>query len=211
MYEKKFYHFRKLDQKDFPPADANLFVGSSSIRRWHSLSEDMLPKVAVNRGFGGSDMKSLHTYYDHLMAPYCFSNVFIYEGDNDLASRKREVAEVMYYFQLIEARIQQQCPRAIIHYLSIKSSPARRAYWHKYRKANRLFQNYCAEKAHLNFIDIASVMQDDQGEARPELFNSKDGIHPNEAGYKRLQAVIYPYLFPADEGVAIQNKAAGWG
>ena len=36
------------------PANALLFVGSSSIRRWVDLAEHMAPIPVINRGFGGS-------------------------------------------------------------------------------------------------------------------------------------------------------------
>ena len=48
--------------------DYLLFIGSSSIRRWVSLAEDMAPYPSINRGYGGA-----HYYdpvsYTHLTLP----------------------------------------------------------------------------------------------------------------------------------------------
>ena len=44
--------FKKLDKENFPGKGKILFTGSSSIRFWDSLNEDMKPLEVLNRGFG---------------------------------------------------------------------------------------------------------------------------------------------------------------
>ena len=43
-----------------------LFVGSSSIRFWGELAEDMTPVPVINRGFGGSKIGDVVHYADTL-------------------------------------------------------------------------------------------------------------------------------------------------
>ena len=69
MYEVQIKRFQQEDELNFPAADVNLFVGSSSIRRWVTIKEDMYPKPVLLRGFGGSDMKTLLLLYDKLIQP----------------------------------------------------------------------------------------------------------------------------------------------
>jgi len=198
MYENKIKIYQQQDEEKFPSPDINLFVGSSSIRRWETLAKDMLPKLALNRGFGGSDMKTLLLLYDSFILPYKFSKIFIYEGDNDLSGKHSHPQNVLDLFVKIEEKIQKQCPEAQINFISIKFSPARRAFWGKFKTANVLFKNYCESKSYLNFIDITTSMQNNEGEANTLLFNEKDRIHPNNAGYKILTSILKPYLYPSE-------------
>lgn len=198
MYERRIQEFEREDAQKFPAPDVNLFVGSSSIRRWHSLRKDIEPKPILRRGFGGSDMKSLLLLYDKLIKPYTFSKLFVYEGDNDLCSRKVRPMNVLDLFIQIEEKAHEQCPNAEIYFISIKCSPTRERYWEKFQAANMLFKSYCATKPYLGYIDIASAMFDEDGSANKELFNPADGIHPSQKGYKLIAEIIKPYCYPSD-------------
>lgn len=198
MYEKRIKEFEREDAKKFPTPDVNLFVGSSSIRRWHSLEKDMKPKPILHRGFGGSHMKTLLLLYDKLIKPYTFSKLFVYEGDNDLSGRKGKPHKVLELFIQIEEKAHEQCPNAQINFISIKCSPTRERYWEKFKEANNLFEEYCNTKPYLGYINIASAMFDENGNANKELFNTHDGIHPSQKGYKVITEIIKPYCYPTD-------------
>ncbi len=198
MYEKRIQEFEREDAVKFPATDVNLFVGSSSIRRWHSLRRDMEPKPILRRGFGGSDMGSLLLLYDKLIKPYTFSKLFVYEGDNDLSGRKGKPQKVLDLFIQIEEKAHEQCPNAQINFISIKCSPTRERYWEKFKVANKLFEEYCKTKPYLGYIDIASAMFDKNGNANIELFNQEDGIHPSQKGYEVIAEIIKPYCYPSE-------------
>ncbi|WP_186756274.1 SGNH/GDSL hydrolase family protein [Echinicola salinicaeni] len=68
-----------------------LFTGSSSIRKWTDLQEYFPDQTIVNTGFGGSQAHQLLFYADQLILRYQPQNIFIYEGDNDIASGKSPV------------------------------------------------------------------------------------------------------------------------
>ncbi len=198
MYEAQIKRFRQEDKQNPPPGNVNLFVGSSTIRRWETLKSDMYPKPVLNRGFGGSDMKSLLLLYPQLIQPYSFSKIYIYEGDNDLNSLKRTPESVLELFIQIAEKIHLQCPNAQVNFISIKCSPARQKFMSKYEFANHLFRQYCTTENYLNYIDIATKMQDENGVPMSKFFNENDRIHPSEEGYKLLTAIIKPHLFPED-------------
>jgi len=198
MYEGQIKRFQEEDKLNFPAADINLFVGSSSIRRWETIKENMYPKPVLLRGFGGSDMKTLLILYDKLIQPYKFSKIFIYEGDNDLNSKKRTPQSVLELFMQIVEKIHLQCSNAQINFISIKCSPARIRFKDKYDNANGLFKEYCKTQYFLNYIDIASKMIDSNGFPNIELFDRKDKIHPSIEGYKIMTTIIKPYLYPSD-------------
>ena len=48
--------FDASDKANPPPQDAILFLGSSSIRLWHSLAHNFPEHKVINRGFGGAHL-----------------------------------------------------------------------------------------------------------------------------------------------------------
>src|SRR5262245_4109330 len=53
QWESAIRAFEEADRRSPPPADAILFIGSSSIRLW-DLKDSFPDLPAINRGFGGS-------------------------------------------------------------------------------------------------------------------------------------------------------------
>ena len=53
-WKKDIRQLTKDDRKMNFPDNAVLFVGSSSIRLWETLAEDMHPTPVIQRGFGGA-------------------------------------------------------------------------------------------------------------------------------------------------------------
>ncbi len=62
-----------------------IFYGSSSIRRWKSLSEDFTGYPVVTCGFGGSRLSDCVRYVSRLVLRFKPAAVAVYAGDNDLA------------------------------------------------------------------------------------------------------------------------------
>src|SRR5687768_181547 len=53
-FEREIIHFEEIDRAAMPASGGILFVGSSSIRLWKTLAQDMAPLPVLNRGFGGA-------------------------------------------------------------------------------------------------------------------------------------------------------------
>jgi len=58
-WESTIKRFEEQDQLHLPPKDSILFIGSSSINFWSTLTQDMSPLSIINRGFGGSYMRDM--------------------------------------------------------------------------------------------------------------------------------------------------------
>ena len=56
--------FKELDKKEYYPPESILFLGSSSIRLWETLKEDMAPMPLIQRGYGGAHFRDLIFYID---------------------------------------------------------------------------------------------------------------------------------------------------
>lgn len=193
--------FVKEDKDDPPPANAILFTGSSSIRFWESLAEDMAPHPVINRGFGGSMIHQVLHYMDQIVLPYRPAAIFLYAGENDIAglvfTRRHSAEEVCENFRAFCRRVHDELPGTPIYYISIKPAKRRQKFWPEMRRANQLIKSVCDSDRRLHYIDIVPAMQDDKGQTRGELFRY-DGVHMNEQGYAVWTRVIRPVV----DGVA---------
>ena len=189
--------FRSQDKRNPPASDGILFTGSSSIRFWDSLAEDMAPFPVLNRGFGGSMMHQVCHYVDDIVLPYHPAAIFLYAGENDIAgllfTRRHSADEVFENFKTFCRLVHQRQPDTPIHYISIKPARRRQQYWPEMQRANRLIRDFCDSDHRLRYVDIVPAMLDSAGHTRGELFKF-DGIHLNDEGYAVWASVIRPYL-----------------
>ncbi len=170
----------------------NLFVGSSSILRWTDIKSHFPGKNIINNGFGGSHMSDLHYYIEELVIRHSPDRVFIYEGDNDIASGKSP-NEIMQTTREVIHLIESKLKGVEIVIISAKPSIKR---WHlkeNYTSLNTLYKDFCASKKNLHFADVWSAMITKNGELMQHLF-VKDGIHMNSQGYAIWTSVLKNYF-----------------
>jgi len=173
-------------------SDAVLAIGSSSIRMWDGIEEDLAPYEIIKRGFGGSSMGDVVGAWRYLVEPYPVKRFLIYEGDTESGRGMPET-----FLRNAEAfleRLLAERPDATVVFLTPKPSPKRFELWETtYRRANeglaKLVEGY--DQAHL--IDVASPLFDEEGELREELF-LRDGVHLNREGYAVWTGVLKPRL-----------------
>jgi len=181
--------FARTDLAQHPADDGVLFVGSSTIRLWSSLSQDFRQvPVIINRGFGGSTMRDCNALVRELVIQYKPRQVMVYAGDNDLAEG-RAPEDVLASLQNFVRQVRAELPGTRISYISIKPSPQRLALLPQIRQANALIAGYVQTVPEMRYIDIFSPMLDAQGQPRAELFGA-DRLHLNDAGYRLWQSVI---------------------
>jgi len=186
--------FQDMDIAIPPPANATLFVGSSSFRKWTDVDNYFPGFTIINRGFGGSSIPDVIRYTPDIIVPYMPKQVVIYCGDNDLAISDSVTADTVYarfvqLFQLIRADL----PGENILYVSIKPSPSRRRLKEKMEKANLLIQTYISIQQHAAFADVYHKMLNPDGSVMADIF-LEDSLHMNAKGYSIWQKVITPYL-----------------
>ncbi|MDX1481141.1 MAG: SGNH/GDSL hydrolase family protein [Woeseiaceae bacterium] len=182
--------FVAWDMKNAFPEDAILFVGSSSIRLWPTA--DAFPgKPVINRGFGGAELSDVIHYYDHVIRPYSPRQIFLYAGDNDVASGKGAEQVFEDYKQLVWM-VRSDFPATEIVFISIKPSKDRWALWPVMVEANRLVRWAAAGDPLLGYADLAGSLLDERGQ--PRNVYVEDGLHLNEDGYSLLQQVLAPFL-----------------
>ena len=193
-FDKEVRDFKHADSLNMPAPGGILFIGSSSIRMWSDLEQRFAGKNIVRRGLGGSQLWQWVQYYaPYVVYPYKPSKIFLYAGENDIASGKTPEA-VAASFETFWQMLRDSVPQAEIYYLGIKPSPSRARFAAQVEKANVLVKASIANKPHTHYINVSDViMNKATGQADSSLFRS-DYLHLNSKGYDRWQQVLQPYI-----------------
>ena len=194
--------FEAADKTNPPPANAVLFIGSSSIRFWKTLSTDFPAYRVINRGFGGSDLDDATAFADQIVTPYHPAALVIYAGDNDIegGDAPEQGRDDFADFVVKVRRAQPDLP---IAFIAIKPSVARVALLPQILQANALIRDWAATQKNVTFLDIVPAMLDAQRKPRPDLF-LPDGLHMNAKGYALWVAQVAPWL--TGHAVAAEDK-----
>ena len=186
-------NFAAMDKESPAPENAIVFVGSSSIRRWNTLTEDMAPLTVINRGFGGSNMHDALDHIEQTVLRYKPRAVVLYEGDNDLSSFKATPAMVMEAFTDFTDRLYHRLPQTRLYVLSIKPSLSRMDVWPTMQLTNQQLVKACTVMSKCEYIDVATPMFSNDGGLSKSLF-VEDDLHMTPAGYKIWTDAIKPVL-----------------
>ena len=191
-FENAIRNFEQLDQENPPEPGAILFVGSSSFRGWHSLEKDFPEYRVINRGFGGSELSDVLYFFDRVVVPYQPRQIFLYEGDNDVAAGKSP-KQILADFQTFVGLVRQKLPGTPVVFISVKPSASRKQFIGTMDTTNQLIQKYCLSQNDLTYVDVFHPMLDQHDYPRSDIFGS-DSLHMNAAGYNLWQSIIAPYL-----------------
>ncbi|MEM9176267.1 MAG: GDSL-type esterase/lipase family protein [Myxococcota bacterium] len=199
FWESAIVDFEEADAVQPPGPGRIVFTGSSSIRFWGSLEEDMAPLSVLNRGFGGAHMAHVVHFADRIIAPYAPRALVVYVGDNDIAAGKTPET-VVDDFEALVALARADRPTLPIYYITIKPSRSRWALWPTMAEANARIAARAAADPHMHVLDVATPMLAlGQGEAPPSDLFWIDGLHLTEKGYALWTEVVRARLL-ADLG-----------
>ncbi len=168
-----------------------VFTGSSSIRTWNDLNELFEDHQIVNTGFGASQATDLLAYANELILTFNPYQVFIYEGDNDIAANKRPKKIVNTTSEIIK-RIRDKNRDTQIILIAAKPSAARWSLKRKFKNLNRKFKRLCKKDNLLQFADVWKPML--QGRKLKKDIFEEDGLHMNAKGYEIWYTVIKPFI-----------------
>jgi lysophospholipase L1-like esterase len=187
--------FQKADSESAPLQKQTLFIGSSSFTRWTKVNEDFAGAKIINRAFGGSTLPDLIRYFYEVVYPYNPSKIFIYCGENDLASSDTVSAQtVALRFRTLYQMIITNFPSVKIYFVSIKPSPSRESIQRKVIKANMLIKQFLGARKNSGFIDIYNDMLDSKGKMREDLY-VEDRLHMNTKGYAIWIRKMKPFVY----------------
>ena len=170
--------------------DAVLFLGSSSIRLWTSLAEDMAPVPVVQRGFGGAQLNDLTYFAERLLTVPRPVAIVIFAGANDIIRRTAtEPTQLLHRYQQLVARLWQLVPGTPIYYIAITPAPHRWQLWPLSQAANQLIEHYSSSNALLQFIDTGPALLGSDGSPQRQFYQD-DEIHLSAQGYALWREII---------------------
>lgn len=167
-----------------------VFYGSSSIRLWTTLAEDVDPSV-LNLGFGGSTLEACRYFFARLVPPVHPRSLLLYAGDNDLGDGRSVDAAFADFRRLADSVFASLGPIPF-GFVSIKLSPVRYTIRDRIRKLNELVRSEIESRASGFYVDVFSPMLDESGKPRGELFLA-DGLHLSREGYRLWGHVLDSY------------------
>jgi lysophospholipase L1-like esterase len=174
--------------KNIKPDNLIIFTGSSSVRRWKNINEYFPSKNIINTGFGGSQMSDLLYYCDSVIIKYKPVQVFIYEGDNDIAAGKKP-GEVLKDAEALFNKVTSKIPGVQIVIISVKPSVLRWKLKDEYMSLNNSYKDFSKIHNNILFVDVWSPLLNKDGNPKKEIFIS-DSLHINKIGYDIWAAEI---------------------
>ncbi len=193
-WSKELEAFARADREaPFAPGGV-VFVGSSSIRMWSTLAEDLAPTRVLNRGFGGSRLFDAVYWSRELVSIHEPALAVVFSGTNDLAGPDAKSPERVraLFLELVE-RLHAEDDELQIVYVAITPTLAREEHITAVREANRLIQAACERDARLEFVDPTPGLLDASGRPDAQFFLD-DRLHLNAKGYAVWTAALRPVL-----------------
>ena len=178
------------------PADALLFFGSSSIRRWETMSADMAPYPSINCGYGGAKYVDMVLFADRILKLHQYRALILFAA-NDVKvanGKKNEAAnssteEVRCAVEEIIRISKTHRPNAPIFIIEVTPTESRFAVWDQSRKINATLREIALTTANTWHIATAEHFLHADGNPRKEYFVA-DKLHLNEKGYVKWAELI---------------------
>jgi lysophospholipase L1-like esterase len=205
-WEKDIAAFEKADAQNPPPKGGIEFVGSSTIVKWTTLTQDFPNLPVFNRGFGGSQVKDTLIFAPRIIIPYAPRIVVFHSGGNDLQAGVTP-AEVIDNIKKLVELIQAKLPQTEFCFIGLRPSPKRSTIHVQEREVNKAIQEYMNRTPRTHYIDEYDMVIDAKGDPRPELFN-EDNLHLNADGYKLLVERVRPFLEIKTERQESKDKSS---
>lgn len=190
VWESEIRAFEKEAGRPSTPENAVLFVGSSSIRFWTTLKEDMDPLPVIQRGFGGAKMLDVAYYARRLVKAKNPRAVVVYVGTNDVhPGSAKDPQALLASYQRFVGEVRKDLPKIPIYYILIAPSFMRWEVWDIAQRTNGLITEYSAEHPNLHIIDTTDALLNEEG-LPVEKNYVPDGLHFSPEGYRVWTRVI---------------------
>ncbi len=171
------------------------FIGSSSIANWTTMSADLSPWEARNRGMGGATMEEITRRFRNEPSGATPGAIVYYAGENDIAFGNTPSQALDKLKSFIAAKRGRYGDMKML-ILALKPSPTRWDQRPQQIEFDRRVRALVANQRDLSFLDMSQSLIVD---GRPGLYYREDGIHLNKDGYRvwaRMISQTLPTLIP---------------
>ena len=196
QFEEEVLLLENLDVEEKAGENDILFIGSSSIRLWDNIKEDMHPYSSVKRGYGGAHFYDLIHFSERLVKNHSPKAILIFVA-NDIAGSNsstnlvgdlspNEVKRLFNYNYKLIRSIHKNIP-----ILLIETTPTQKRWnvWSKILEANKKLERFCKQEPNLYFIRTRDMFIGVDGLPIKSLFLT-DELHLNIDGYKLWSSII---------------------
>ena len=182
-------YFKALNKND-APENALLFLGSSSIRLWETLAQDMAPYPVIQRGYGGAHLRDAIFYTEVLLGDYQPEMIIGFIA-NDIKGDPADEspAKVKRLFKFFLKQIRKRHPSTPFLWVEITPTKSRWAQWEDIQKVNQKIKAYCDKTPNVYFIETTEAFLTKEGLPRTDLFVA-DQLHLNPQGYALWSSII---------------------
>lgn len=182
--------FDQLNKTESHPADSVLFIGSSSIRRWLTISTDMTPYSPIRRGYGGAKFTDMAVFAERVISPHQYRALVMFVGNGVVGEASDHTPEQIEALARHIVRVSHDhAPGVPVFLIEITPCESRFSAWGKIRSVNARLREIALSTPDTYFIPTASHYLKADGTPRPELF-VEDKLHLNESGYKLWSTLI---------------------
>lgn len=179
--------------KAAPPAPCKIvFTGSSTIRLWTSLPQDMAPIPVLNRGFGGAEISDVNANFDQVVGRYRPRAVVFYAGENDLNAGESKDSVVEDFGRFMKLKSEKLGAATPVYFISLKPSQARERQIPDQAAVNAKIKAQMKARKDFVYIDVVPQMIGPDGHPK-DLFVA-DGLHMNSAGYAIWTKTVRPVM-----------------
>ena len=185
-----------LDIEERASENDLLFIGSSSIRLWENIQEDMYPYSSIKRGYGGAHFYDLIHFSERLVKNHHPKAILIFVANDITGSHDErnlvgdlspnEVKRLFNYNYKLIRSIHEHVP---IFLIEITPTPKRWKVWDKILQANIKLERFCEKESNLYFISTRDKFIGTNGLPIKSLFLT-DELHLNTEGYKLWSSII---------------------
>ena len=196
QFEGDVSFLEDLDIEERASENDLLFIGSSSIRLWENIQEDMYPYSSIKRGYGGAHFYDLIHFSERLVKNHSPKAILIFVANDITGSHDErnlvgdlspnEVKRLFNYNYKLIRSIHEYVP---IFLIEITPTPKRWKVWDKILQANIKLERFCKKESNLYFISTRDKFIGTNGLPIKSLFLT-DELHLNTEGYKLWSSII---------------------
>ena len=196
QFEGDVSFLEDLDIEERASENDLLFIGSSSIRLWENIQEDMYPYSSIKRGYGGAHFYDLIHFSERLVKNHYPKAILIFVANDITGSHDErnlvgdlspnEVKRLFNYNYKLIRSIHEYVP---IFLIEITPTPKRWKVWDKILQANIKLERFCKKESNLYFISTRDKFIGTNGLPIKSLFLT-DELHLNTEGYKLWSSII---------------------
>lgn len=196
QFEGDVSFLEDLDIEERASENDLLFIGSSSIRLWENIQEDMYPYSSIKRGYGGAHFYDLIHFSERLVKNHSPKAILIFVANDITGSHDErnlvgdlspnEVKRLFNYNYKLIRSIHEHVP---IFLIEITPTPKRWKVWDKILQANIKLERFCKKEFNLYFISTRDKFIGTNGLPIKSLFLT-DELHLNTEGYKLWSSII---------------------